>query len=429
MLRRLRWKFILVAAASLAAVLLVFVLGLNAAYYSISTSALDQLLTSIAANEGEIPAYSESGETRPAMPWDYPITEETRDETRYFLIWADQDRSMVGLQLDFINAVSQIDAAGYFEQAMNSSAAFGYIDHYRFYRFAREDGYLLIFLDCSLQLRNIRNVALISAVGAAVVLLTTALLLFLFSKRAIQPTVQSVERQKRFITDASHEIKTPLTAILAISDVLRMDDPDNEWLHSLDQEAHRLRRLVSDLVSLARLDEENPYPERALFSLTQSAWDILDSLRPRAAAQGKTLKAEVEDQLCLYGDEAAIQRLISILLDNALQYSVPASTIRFRLFRQRRSIFLETCNTCYPLAREELEHLFDRFYRTDPSRSRHTGGSGIGLSMAKSIVEAHGGQIRVRCTRDGTQIQFTACFRSPGKQRKATATPADSGRS
>ena len=410
MLKRLRRKFVLTAALSLAAVLFVLILGLNGGYYFISTAATDQLLVSIAENDGGLPPYSENA--APQMPWDYPITQETRYETRYFLMRADETGAMTELQLEFIRAVSEEDAVSYFEETMNRSSAFGYIGHYRFYRCHQEDGYLLIFLDCSRQLRSVQNVLWISCVGAVVILSATILLLFFLSNRAIRPTVRTMEEQKRFITDASHEIRTPLTAILASCDLMLMDEPDNEWLCAVKQEAEQMSNLVSELVTLSRLDEGIPAPERTRFLLSRSAWDIVQSIQPLAVSRGKQLQCRIEKNLWLYGSEAAVQRLISILLENALKYADEGSTICLRLYRRRRVIYLETANPCRPIAPETLERLFDRFYRADPSRSRCTGGSGIGLSIAKAIVEAHGGQIRAQYDLQGDHsIHFTASLR------------------
>lgn len=164
MLNCLRQKFILVAMGSLLAVLLAFVILLNAGNYIISTAAADQMLVSIVENEGALPEYS--GDRPSQMPWDYPITQETQYETRYFLIWADKEQSVTDLQLDFISAVSGDDARTYFQEAMGRRNPFGYIDHYRFYRCEREDGCLLVFLDCARQLQTMRNVLLISLIGS-----------------------------------------------------------------------------------------------------------------------------------------------------------------------------------------------------------------------------------------------------------------------
>ena len=411
MLNRLRRKFILVAMGSLLAVLLAFVAILNVVNYVISTAAVDQLLVTIAENEGALPEYF--GEPPGRMPWDYPITPETPYETRYFLIRADAEQSVVELHLDFISAVSGSDAKAYFQQAMNSRSSCGYIDHYRFYRCEQADGYLLVFLDCSRQLQTMRNVFLISLAGSLLVLAATGVLVFLLSKRAIQPMVKTVAQQKQFITDASHEIRTPLTAVSAACDLLLMDDPENELLFTIHHEAQRMGKLVTELVSLSRLDEEHPFPEQCRFSLSQTAWDIAGAFQATAEGAGKRLEVRIADGVWLYGEEAAIQRVISILLDNAVKYAPAGSTIGFSLECRHKTIFLETVNPCRPMQDSELERLFDRFYRADPSRTRSTGGSGIGLSMAKAIVDAHGGQIQVWCSRKApAAIHFQVRFRT-----------------
>ena len=415
MLNRLRRKFILVAMGSLSAVLLAFVILLNAGNYITSTAAADQMLVSIAESEGELPEYS--GDLSSQMPWDYPITQETQYETRYFLIWADKDQSVTSLQLDFISAVSGSNAEAYLQEAMEQQSSFGYIDHYRFYRCEREDGYLLVFLDCARQLQTMQNVLLISLLGSALLLAATGVMAFLFSKRAIRPMVKSVEHQKQFITDASHEIRTPLTAISAACDLMLMDDPENELLAAIHQETNRLGKLTADLVTLSRLDEEHPYPERFRFSLSQTAWEIVDAFQATARSAGKKLEASISDQLYCYGEEPAIQRVLSILLDNAVKYAPAGSTIRFAAAQTGKFIFIETVNACQPMTAAQLGHLFDRFYRADPSRARSTGGSGIGLSMAKAIVEAHGGQIRAWCSqREPDQIHFQVRLRTAAEE-------------
>lgn len=395
MLNRLRRKFILVAMGSLLVVLSVFLLLLNAGNYLITTAAADQLLVSISNNQGELPS---SGDGPGQMPWDYPITEETPYETRYFVVRADQDQSVVEVQLDFISAVSGADAHSYFQRAMASGRAFGYLDSYRFYHCEQEGGSLFIFLDCANQLRGLRNVLLISLGGSLLVFSGTGVLVLLLSRRAIRPMLLNLDRQRQFITDASHELRTPLTAILAACDLMDMDDPDNEWLHTVRQEGQRMGRLVTELVTLSRMDEADPFPHRQVFSLSRAAWDIADSFLPVAQARGKRLELDIQDGVLLYGEEAAIQRVISILLDNAVKYSVGTEPIRFTLSRRRREILLDTVNHSLPLAPEQTKRLFDRFYRADPSRTRSTGGSGIGLAMARAIVEAHGGQIRAWCS-------------------------------
>lgn len=417
MLNRLRWKFILVATGSLLAVLLAFLVLLNAGNYIISTAAADQMLTLIAKNEGDIPAYSDNAPGE--MPWDYPITQETPYETRYFLILVDKELSVADIQLDFIQAVSESDAAAYFQEILQRGSTFGYIDRYRFYFSEQDDGYLLVFLDCSRQLQTMRNILLLSLGGSLLILLTTGGLIFLFSKRAILPMMENIERQKQFITDASHELRTPLTSILAACDLLQMDDPKNDLLDTIHHEATRMGGLTAELVALSRLDEACPYPEPQRFSLSDAAWDVAGAFQAAAAAAGKSLEVDIQQDVFLYGEEGAIQKVVSILLDNAVKYALPGGTIRFTLTQRRRSILLETSNPCPPLEDGQLERLFDRFYRTDRSRSRNAGGSGIGLSMAKAIVEAHGGQIRASCRQESTAV---ICFQvrlRPQPERKA----------
>ena len=312
---------------------------------------------------------------------------------------------MTRVQLEHISAVTGTDVEDYLEQALASGEKFGYLGQYRFHLCEQSGGWLLIFLDCSNQLRSVRNVILISLAGSLLILAGTGFLVFLLSKRAIQPMVNSAARQKQFVTDASHELRTPLTAILAACDLMIMDDPENEWLGTVRHEASRMSALVTQLVSLARLDEEDPYPEQRLFSISRTAWDIVPTFQAMAKSKNHPFEVKIQEQLWMYGEETAIQRVISILLDNAVKYAQEGGTIFSSLYRDRRSICFETRNPCPPIVGGDLPRLFDRFYRADPSRTRSTGGSGIGLSMAKAIVEAHGGKISVQYRND------TICFR------------------
>lgn len=202
-------------------------------------------------------------------PWEYPVTEETPFETRYFAVYVDSEGLAEEIKLDFIRAIDAESAVEYTREALESGKRTGYVSRYRFLAYDGENGgSIYFFLDCSRQLWTQKVVLLVSCVGSLAVLAATALVLFARSRKAIAPIAQSVEQQKRFITDAGHELKTPITAIMAAADVLALDDPDDEWVESIQRSGARLAKLTADLIDLSRFDEADPFPDRERFDLS-----------------------------------------------------------------------------------------------------------------------------------------------------------------
>ena len=233
-------------------------------------------------------------------------------------------------------------------------------------------------------------------------------LVIVLSKRAILPFVKNLEMQKQFITDAGHEIKTPLTSIATSADVLAVEHEGNEWVANIQKQTVRLTKLVNHLVTLSRLDEAAPFPDQTVFSLSEAVWETSEPFSSLARANGKNYTQRIEENLEITGDKTAIQQMISILLDNALRYSDAGGQIQLDVYRKNAHAWIEVFNTCEPISQSDLAHLFDRFYRPDKSRSTHTGGTGIGLSIAKATAEGHGGKISVVSPSGNSCLLYTS---------------------
>lgn len=414
MLKRLRWKFTLAATLAVTIVLACIVTGINLVYRHVTVAGVDRLLSVIAENDGAIPPYAPLEQDRRQEPWGFQMTPETRFETRFFVVWENADENRANKQMDFIAAVTGEDAETFYGKAAASGRDAGFIGQYRFRRAEGENGGFIVFLDCNRQLRSVRNLQRVSAIVTLAALLAAFALIWLLSGKAIEPTAKGIERQKRFITDASHELKTPITVIRSYADVLCMEGGENEWALGIQKESRRLSRLVSDLVLLSRWDEEEPVTERRAFDLSRALWDTMTPYRNLAEAKGKRLDANIEEGLTLEGDEGAIQTAIATLLENAVQYSLPDSVIEFHAWREKRRLLLRLSNRCAMTEGFEISRLFDRFYRADTSRARSSGGNGIGLSIARAIFEAHGGKISAHMEeKDAIRFEITLPDRSP----------------
>ena len=230
------------------------------------------------------------------------------------------------------------------------------------------------------------------------------LIVILLSRRAIDPVVRASEKQKQFITDASHELKTPITVIATSLKVLEMESGENKWIDKSLAQTEKLRDLVNSLVSLSRMDEEQSPLKVSDFSLSDAVNETVGSFADFAAANGHTLTAEIAPEILYHGDEYAIRQMVSILLDNAVKYASDGSPIRVTLEKGKKGPVLRTVNRCEGLTQQQADKLFDRFYRVDPSRT--TGGFGIGLSLARSIAEGHKGSIKATCCEEN-KIEFT----------------------
>lgn len=246
-----------------------------------------------------------------------------------------------------------------------------------------------------------RSLLVITCVIAAGCLLIVFALILLFSRRAIAPYARNIAAQKQFITNASHELKTPLTAISTSADVLDMEYPDDEWIQNIQSQAAKLSKLITSLVTLSRLDEENPLPDKSEFSLSDAVWEIVEPFASLAQAKGLHYSQQIDDNTSVVGDRTSIQQMASILLDNAVKYTQSGGEIRLYVTKTGRKADLSVYNT-YPDAQSvDVTRLFDRFYRADQSHSGKIGGAGIGLSIAKATAEAHGGTIRAERKKNG----------------------------
>ena len=419
MINRLRNRFIRIATLSVAAVMLLLTAILNTANFISTDRDLRNTLTLIYENEGTIPTASRSGQTPPekpdAPPADAPamkerpsgpFTEETPYSTRYFVLRYLDDGTLTMADLDKIAAVTEADTDEYLAAAVSSGAGYGYYGQYRFFvAHTGNDRNIAIFLDSYQAFRSMRLILIWSLIADAACILLVLLLVVLLSRRAIDPVVRSAERQKQFITDASHELKTPITVITTSLKVLEMDVGRQKWIDKALGQTEKLTGLVNSLVTLSRMDEEASPLCMADFAVSDTVRETAESFRDFAQEKGHDLELSVTPELTYCGDEYAIRQLVSILLDNAIKYALPGTQVSLSLEKRRWGVALQTSNRCDISQPIDTARLFDRFYRADPSRST-SGGFGIGLAIARSIAEGHKGHISAKL--DGDQITIRA---------------------
>ncbi len=411
MIRRLRKRFIRIATLAVTAVLLVLCLSVNIANYISVDSGLTNVLNVISDNQGTMPPmpHGQPPEGRP----DGQFTKETPFSTRYFVLRYDGDGDLIKADLDKIAAVTEDDVGAYLSLALEHGEGYGYARGYK-YRvvYNGEDRWMAIFLDDYQEMRSVREIALVSLAAMAGCVALVYVIVVLCSRRAIDPVVQASECQKQFITDASHELKTPITVIATSLKVLEMETGKQKWIDKAQTQTEKLTELVNSLVTLSRMDEEKTPLRFAPFAVSDAVRETAESFRDFAESNGHALRLEIAPELAFSGDEYAIRQLVSILLDNAVKYAAEGTEIAFSLEKTKKGVLLSSANVSrMPVAPEELDKLFDRFYRADPARSG-TGGFGIGLSIARSIAEGHKGGIRASLE-DGK-----ICFRAELRNRK-----------
>lgn len=390
MIKRLRARFILLSMGSLLLVLTLILGSVNLVSYRQIVQDADGILDLLAENGGlfPLPEFSRPGGHADKLSPELPY------EARYFSVLLGADGAVCSVDTGRIAAVDPQSAARYALEVLAAGRTRGFSGIYRYILQDCDEGTRVIFLDCGRSLSTFQTF-LFSSLGISLFgVLAVLLLILLLSGRIIRPVSQSYEKQRRFITDAGHEIKTPLTIIDADAEVLQADIGENEWLEDIRKQTKRLAALTNDLIYLSRMEETQNRLQAIDFPLSDLVEETAQSFQLLARAQGKHFDMHIEPMLSFCGDEAALRQLISILLDNALKYTAEGGHIRLSLERQARTLRLCVFNeTATPIPREALAHMFDRFYRADPSRSTQTGGYGIGLSIARAIVAAHKGKL------------------------------------
>lgn len=421
MIERLRIRFIAASMLALAVVLLVILGGVNLLSFQKVTQEADSILTVLAENGGRFPQRTDMDAEQKQFirkgmspKKNYlvkpELSPETPFESRFFTVDLDSTGRVVGVDIRMIAAVDQETAAQCGERVFAREKTSGFWGDYRYLRVEETEESCIFFLDCSRSLSHFRTTLLTSLGVSAVGLLAVLVLLMLFSGRIVKPVAESYEKQKRFITDAGHELKTPLTVIGADLDLAELDCGENEWLADIRSQVTRLAGLTNDLITLSRMDEAQPMLQAVEFPLSEIVEETVQPFLPLAEHQGKTFRLEVQPMLSMTGQEKDIRRLVSILADNAVKYTPEGGEITLKLEKAGKNLLLSTRNTtAEPMQAAQTDQLFDRFYRGDPARST-SGGYGLGLSIAKGIVTAHRGTIRANA--QGSSLTVTAAFQN-----------------
>ncbi len=406
MLKKMRWRFIGAAMAAFTAVILTLLCFVNIWNYHSMTHQQDATLERLLEVEPESSGDTESTERGSVPPFDSMerFSPEVPYMIRFFSVHLDENGSIMRVNQDYIASISEADAEGYAEHVIHHGKTQGYEDGYRYLVSCTDGETVILFLNSERELQTMRSLLWITLAIAGFCLAVVFGLVVLFSRRAIKPYLSNMEAQKQFITNAGHELKTPLTAISTSADVLAMEYEDDEWVQNIQAQSKRLSRLITNLVTLSRLDEENPFPVQAEFSLSDVLWELSEPFASLAMAKGKQYTQEIADGLTVTGDQTAIQQMVSILLDNALKYSSDGGVISLNAKRRGRRVEILVANTVDSLPNVNLNRLFDRFYRVDESHSNAVSGTGIGLSIARATVQAHGGKISAN--REGNTLTF-----------------------
>lgn len=392
MIGSLRRKFISISMISIFIVFSCIFISLMVFTKIQTNRSVDMLVDTISSNDGVFPKFDSSKQRMPVqMPYSDVITEETQFSTRFFSVWLDDQKQIVNTNMDSVSTITEQDVEDYTDKVLKRGKERGWIGDYRYRIMDTENGTTVVFVNGNTY-NNTSNrllfTALLVLLGSASLIL---ILTVVVSKRAVRPVAESYEKQRQFITDANHELKTPLTLILSNLDIVESELGKNEWLDDIRSEGERMGLLINQLVTLSRMDESTDSVMREEFNLSSAVADTVSEFESLAEERSHTLTSSISPSVYYYGDESLIRRLTAILLDNAIKYCDAGGNIQLSLTCRRHQV-LTVENTYQDVDKLELNRLFDRFYRADKART-FSGSFGIGLSIAQSIVKSHKGSI------------------------------------
>ena len=389
MIKKLKFKFIFLTMISLLILLLVLISGINLMSYNSVVADSDEILEVLSHNRGAFPEHKDNKFHKDKKP----MSPEAPYESRFFTVLMDNSGNIIQTNTSRIKSVDTKKAIEFSNDVYTKNRASGFIDVYRFSKTDENGNIRITFLDCRKQLDSFYSFLEWSIIVSAIGYIVVFLIIFFCSGRIIKPIAESYEKQKRFITYASHEIKTPLTIINANADILEAEKGENEYVDDIRAQTRRLTELTADLIYLTKM-EENDKLDLIDVPFSDIVTETIESFTSLIKQANISLIVEIEPLLTVQGNTKSLNQLVNSLLDNAVKYTPQKGNIIVKLNKRGKNAELSIENsTRDTIKKDNLNKVFDRFYRTDVSRNSETGGHGIGLSIAKAIVEKHSGKI------------------------------------
>lgn len=381
MVTKLKRRFILLATLSVSIMLLVMNLVTIVINYSSLDQSTDLVINQIIKETSEV--------VEPA----YETERDELEDVRYFITYYNDENVVLDANLSNINTVSNREAKRFTDIVLEKGKPEGLLGALKYQLVTINGKDAIIFLDASESISSFRIWTQTLFLISLVAILMTFIITNLLANRAVKPIMEAYDKQKQFITNASHEIKTPLTVISANMDILEMSIGENKWISNTSDQVVKLNRLVNDLTSLTRLQEQQ-YLERNLFDLSSVAKNSANEYSKLAKHTGLNFTSEISSNLEYLGNETAIIHVLDIIFDNSIKYTNQGGDINFKLVKANNKLKLSLTNTLEHISIGKHNEFLERFYKEDNSREQYKNSFGIGLSLAKEIIDLHHGKIQ-----------------------------------
>ncbi len=424
MLKKLRVKFIVITMIAVVLILAAIMATVNVVNYVSVIDSTDEIAEILLQNNGRFPLDNRTPNKDPVLdgnfdqiPPELPSNTESFDgpqkgdrfilpnnmsietpfDTRYFTVTF--KNGSTDYNLNQIAAINEDQAKEMAEKVLSKGREKGVYNVYRYHVKTLENGdKMVLFIDITRQMEPMRSFLEISLIVMAVCIVLFLVGIILISKPILRPIAESYTRQKRFITDAGHELKTPLTIISANNEIQEMEMGETECTQAISKQVSRMAAMVKNLTELAKMDEEETLHKKN-FNLSGAFSDVASNFEKVFEKNNKNLTVVCQDGISYFGTELLIRRLFTLLLENASKYSLTYA--KAELYKKGKNIHFTVINDAKDISQGDLDKCFERFYRSDEARASQTEGSGIGLSTAQEIVRLHKGKISA----EGTEKQ------------------------
>nr|WP_302627460.1 HAMP domain-containing sensor histidine kinase [uncultured Eubacterium sp.] len=410
MFKKLRKQIILIELAAFLFVTIIILASINIVSHNQMHKNAHQVLVMLSENNGQLKQSDNiyNKYKNYDIGFNAKLNEETPYNTRYFYVELDKEGNIDNYNLNHIAAISDKDVAKFVKRIYRLPRDEGSVSTYRYLKKETDSGMTIYFVDCYMQNKYVSYIFKISLLVGFICMIIILLVVYFLSGKVIKPMEKNMEQQKQFITDASHELKTPLAAISANVDVLELinDNPDSiDTTKKIKRQVSQMSTLINEMLALARMNSMESKNEAPVsINVSSLLEQQIDDIMPIVKSKDITLHHEIANDLSCMGKLKEISRLFSVLLDNATKYCTSGGNINISLAKEGKNIHFKISNSSEPIDKHDLEHIFDRFYRANKARTRAEGSYGIGLSIAKAIVENHNGKIVAKNVADGIQF-------------------------